>query len=130
VLEHFDIIIKLIVSGTAVFGFIKWWIERKSKDKLMAYYEQEIKDDSTNIAAKYNCAISYLKNNEPEKAVYYLNDVIATKDQRYFEEASIYLAEALIKMEKTEPAKTILNSIIERKSRNADKANQMLLELE
>jgi hypothetical protein len=44
VLEHFDIIIKLIVSGTAVFGFIKWWIERKSKDKLMAYYEQEIKD--------------------------------------------------------------------------------------
>ena len=41
---YFKIFLALVGLATAALGFIKWWIERKSKDKLMTYYENEIKE--------------------------------------------------------------------------------------
>ncbi|MFH2095256.1 MAG: hypothetical protein ABIJ16_06110, partial [Bacteroidota bacterium] len=100
--------------------------QKKQYKEAIIRFENVIKDEPTHYQALFYSAVSYLSENMPDKEIKNLDKVIMIKDGNLYEAAVWYKSLALIRNDNPEPARTLLEDIIDMGGEYKGKAEEVL----
>ncbi|MBI9037327.1 MAG: tetratricopeptide repeat protein [Bacteroidales bacterium] len=96
----------------------------------VGYFKNVVENEDNNVAAQFFLGISYIEITNYNRAINSFEDVIEKDDTLYSQQSEWYLALCLIKIGKTNDAKSVLQRIIDNEGYYFSKAGKLLNEID
>ena len=104
--------------------------EEQNYEQALVLFEEVLESRNNDMALNLYSGISYMEEEEYQKAKTSFNNIISDKDNLFIEQAKWYLGMCYLKTENTEKAEGVFKEIIKEESHYKDVAVKVLKDLD